>query len=144
MSKNKPVLITTTTLIILVTWQNQTQRKASHQLRSSSVKTRKTGKEIFQIFAKREILPSPQHYKFPQNLLHISGLVSCRAISRHSLCFPSSGLLLSLWYDRRWLDVELSPEVLEALLPAPLVEDAEDAAGTLTVLQSPRAQRCEE
>lgn len=50
-SKNKPVLITTTTLIILVTWQNQTQIKASHQLRSSSVKTRKTGKEIFQIFA---------------------------------------------------------------------------------------------
>lgn len=86
-SKNKPVLITTTTLIILVTWQNQTQIKASHQLRSSSVKTRKTGKEIFQIFAKREILPSPQHYKFPQNLLHISGLVSCRAISRTFIMF---------------------------------------------------------
>lgn len=86
-SKNKPVLITTTTLIILVTWKNQTQIKASHQLRSSSVKTRKTGKEIFQIFAKREILPSPQHYKFPQNLLHISGLVSCRAISRTFIMF---------------------------------------------------------
>lgn len=61
-----------------------------------------------------------------------------------SLAFSARLLICSLQCDRRRLNVELLPEVLEALLPASLVEDAEDAAGTPTVLQSPRAQRCEE
>lgn len=56
-------------------------------------------------------------------------------------CVPFVG---SAEYDRRWLYVELLSEVFDALRPSSLVEDAEDAAGLPTVLQSPGAQRCEQ
>lgn len=42
------------------------------------------------------------------------------------------------------LDVELSSEVLQVLLPSPLVKDAEDTAGPPAVPQGPGAQSCEQ
>ena len=56
-------------------------------------------------------------------------------------CVPCVG---SAEYDGRRLDVELLSEVFDALRPSSLVEDAEDAAGLPTVLQSPGAQRGEQ
>lgn len=56
------------------------------------------------------------------------------------LTFSGAPLVGSTEYDRRWLYVELLSEVLEALLPSSLVEDAEDTAGLPTVLQSPGTQ----
>lgn len=42
--------------------------------------------------------------------------------------------------DGRGLYVELLSEVFDALRPSSLVEDAKNAAGPTTILQSPRAQ----
>lgn len=47
-------------------------------------------------------------------------------------------------YKRGWVNVELLPEILEVLLPPPLVKDAEDAPRPPSILKGPGPQRREE
>lgn len=54
-----------------------------------------------------------------------------------SCAFPILGGAKYYW---RWLYVQLASEVIQALRPSSLVEDAEDAAGLPAVPQSPRTQ----